>query len=51
MKIDSSYAKDIRGATKEVIGSCVSMGVKVEDKPAKEVYADVNSGKFDELFK
>jgi large subunit ribosomal protein L11 len=51
MKIDGSYAKDVKGATKEVIGSCVSMGVKVEGKPAKEVYADVNTGKYDDLFK
>src|SRR3712207_2667570 len=45
MKIDGSYAKDLRGAVKEVIGSCVSMGVKVEGKPAKEVYADISAGK------
>lgn len=51
MKIDSSYAKDIRGAIREVIGSCVSMGVKVEGKPAKEVYADIDAGKYDELLK
>lgn len=51
MKLDNSYAKDVKGATKEVIGSCVSMGVKVEGKPAKEVFADVDSGKHDDLFK
>ncbi len=51
MKIDSSYAKDIRGAVREVIGSCVSMGVKVEGKPAKEVFADVDTGKYDDLLK
>ena len=51
MKIDGSYAKDVKGATKEVIGSCVSMGVKVEGKSAKEAYADIDSGKHDELFK
>lgn len=51
MKMDGSYAKDIKGATKEVIGSCVSIGVKVEGKPAKQVYDDVNAGKYDDLFK
>jgi large subunit ribosomal protein L11 len=51
MKIDGSYAKDIKGAAKEVVGSCVSMGVKVEGKPAKEVYADINAGKYDYLLK
>jgi large subunit ribosomal protein L11 len=51
MKIEGSYAKDIKGAAKEVIGSCVSMGVKVEGKPAKDIYVDINAGKYDELLK
>lgn len=51
MKIEGSYAKDIKGAAKEVVGSCVSMGVKVEGKPAKEVYADINAGKYDDVLK
>lgn len=51
MKIDSSYAKDLKNAVKEVIGSCVSSGVKVEEKPAKEVFSDIAAGKYDELFK
>ena len=51
MKIDSSYAKDLKSAVKEVIGSCVSSGVQVEEKPAKEVFSDISAGKYDELFK
>ena len=51
MKIDSSYAKDLKNAVKEVIGSCVSSGVKVEEKPAKELFAEISAGKYDELFK
>ena len=51
MKIDSSYAKDLKNAVKEVIGSCVSSGVKVEEKPAKEVFSEISAGKYDELFK
>jgi large subunit ribosomal protein L11 len=51
MKIDSSYAKDLKSAVKEVIGSCVSSGVKVEEKPAKEIFSDISAGKYDELFK
>jgi hypothetical protein len=27
------------------------MGVKVEGKPAKEVYADINAGKYDDVLK
>lgn len=51
MKIDGSYAFTIKSAVKEVVGSCVSMGVKVEGKPAKETFSDINSGKYDDLMK
>ncbi|HYY70886.1 MAG TPA: 50S ribosomal protein L11, partial [Nitrososphaeraceae archaeon] len=44
MKIDISYAIDLKNAAKEIIGSCVSSGIKIENKPAKEIYADVNNG-------
>ncbi len=48
MKIDNSYARDISGALKEVIGTCLSLGMQVENKPAKEVYDDIKAGKYDE---
>jgi large subunit ribosomal protein L11 len=48
MKIDSSYARDIKGALKEVIGTCLSSGIQVENKPAKEVYDDIKTGKYNE---
>ena len=51
MKVENSYAKDIKGIVKEIIGSCQSSGVKIEDKPAKEIYRDLSSGNYDELFK
>jgi large subunit ribosomal protein L11 len=51
MKSDSSYAKDLKNAAKEVIGSCLSAGVKVEGKPAKDVFTDISSGNYDDLFK
>lgn len=51
MKIESSYSSNLLGAVKEVIGTCVSIGMRVEDKPAKELYAELASGKYDELLK
>src|SRR5919108_3793280 len=48
MKLDLSYARDIRGAVKQVIGPCVSLGMQVNNKPAKEIYADIGAGKYDE---
>ncbi|PWU79502.1 MAG: 50S ribosomal protein L11 [Candidatus Nitrosopolaris wilkensis] len=51
MKIDSSYANDIQGAVKEVIGSCQSIGMTIEGKPSKDIYSEVSTGKYDDLFK
>ncbi len=50
MKMDVSYAQDIKSTAKEIIGSCLSLGIKVEDKVAKDVYADISAGKYDSLF-
>ena len=50
MKMDVSYALDLKNSSKEIIGSCVSNGIKVENKPAKEIYIDINSGVYDSLF-
>ncbi len=41
-----SYSK--KNAAKEVIGTCVSLGVTIEGKKAKEIYADINAGKYDD---
>ncbi len=50
MKSDISYAQDLKSTAKEIIGSCLSLGVKVEDKVAKDVYMDLSEGKYDSLF-
>jgi large subunit ribosomal protein L11 len=50
MKSDISYAQDTKSTAKEIIGSCLSLGVKVEDKVAKDVYRDLTEGKYDSLF-
>jgi large subunit ribosomal protein L11 len=49
MKIDISYATSLKSSVKEIIGSCVSSGIKVEDKPAREIYPDLMAGKFDHV--
>jgi large subunit ribosomal protein L11 len=49
MKIDISYATSLKSSVKEIIGSCVSSGIKVENKPAKEIYPDLMTAKFDHL--
>ncbi len=49
-KMSGSYAKTVRTAVKEVVGSCVSMGVKIEGKDAREFMDELNEGKWDSKF-
>jgi len=46
MKTDVMQGKSLKARVLEVIGTCVSMGVTVEGKPAKEFSKDVQAGKF-----
>lgn len=50
-KIESSYATSLKSVAKEIIGTCVSLGVKIEGKTPKEVTAEINAGKWDEKFR
>ena len=49
-KIAGSYASSIRSAAREVAGSCVSMGVKIEGKDAREFMKEIDAGKWDSKF-
>ncbi len=42
--------KTLEASAKEILGSCVSMGVTVEDKDPREVQREIDEGKYDELF-
>lgn len=46
-----SLGKDMKKAVKQVVGSCVSIGVKIEDKHPKEILEEINSGNWDEKLK
>jgi large subunit ribosomal protein L11 len=43
-------AGSLKAAVKEVLGSCVSMGVTVEDKDPRDVQREIDEGKHNELF-
>ncbi len=49
-KLESSYASSIKSVAKEVAGTCVSLGIKIEGKHPKEFTAEVNAGKWDSKF-
>jgi len=48
VKVSQSYATTVKSSAKEVAGSCVSMGVTIEGKPAKEFLEEVKQNKWDE---
>lgn len=43
-------ASTLKGATKEVLGTCVSMGVTVEGKDPRDVQTEIDQGNYEELF-
>jgi large subunit ribosomal protein L11 len=47
IKMAQSYAFKLKSAVKEVLGSCVSMGVRVEGKDPREVLKEVEEGRWD----
>jgi large subunit ribosomal protein L11 len=47
LKKDALGGKDLKKRVMEIVGTCVSMGVKVEGKPPKEVIAEIRAGKHD----
>ena len=47
IKLPSIISKDLKAAVKEVVGSCVSLGILIENKTAKDFMEDVSEGKYD----
>lgn len=47
MKSSGSLTRDLKNGVNEVLGTCVSLGINVEDKDARKVIAEVKEGKHD----
>jgi len=47
MKEDALLGKDFKSKVREIVGTCVSMGIMVEGVPAKETFKMIDEGKFD----
>ena len=43
-------APTVKKATKELLGTCVSLGVTVEGKDPREVQKDIDAGNYEQLF-
>ncbi|MFQ5997948.1 MAG: 50S ribosomal protein L11 [Candidatus Bathyarchaeia archaeon] len=50
MKIGQSYAFTAKAAAKELLGSCLSMGITVEGRDPKDVIKEIQEGKHDSMF-
>ncbi len=51
LKIDSSYATTVKSATKEIVGTCLTLGIKIKGKNPKEIAPEIDAGKWDDKFK
>jgi len=48
MKQDALLGNDTKARVREIVGTCQSMGIMVEGKPAYEALKEIAEGKFDE---
>lgn len=46
-KLENSYATSLKSVAKTIVGTCVSLGIKVEGKTPKEITQEINEGKWD----
>ena len=51
MKKDSLLGAGNKNMAKEIVGTCVSVGVTVESKDPKEILKEIDEGKHDEVLK
>ena len=50
VKLESSYATSLKSVAKQIVGTCGSLGIKIEGKTPKEFTVEVNEGKWDSKF-
>ena len=50
MKYDNLLGKELKQKTKEIIGTCVSVGISVEGKTPQEIQKAIDEGEFDSKF-
>lgn len=51
MKQENMLAADTKAATKEVIGTCLSLGILVDGKDPREACQAIDAGEYDQYFK
>ena len=51
MKKDDLLGKSLKEKAKEIIGTCISMGVTIEGMKGKDIIKKIEEGAYEELFK
>ncbi len=51
MKKNDLLGKDLKAKAKEIVGTCISMGITIDGLHPKEIIKKIEKGEFDELFK
>jgi large subunit ribosomal protein L11 len=46
-KLEKSYGSSLKSVAKEVVGTCLPLGIKIEGKTPKEFTVEINAGKWD----
>jgi large subunit ribosomal protein L11 len=50
MKYDNLLGRELKQKTKEIIGTCITLGVKVEGKNPKQIQKEIDDGEYDSKF-
>ncbi len=48
-KLPDLLAYDVKAAAKEVIGTCVTLGVTIEGIDARDIFDDIDAGEYDDV--
>jgi large subunit ribosomal protein L11 len=48
VKVETSYASEIKSVAKQIIGTCQCLGIKIEGKTPKEITIEIKDGKWNE---
>jgi len=51
MKMRQMLASSLKKAVKEVLGTCKSMGIRVDGKDPREVQREIDDGKYDDMLR
>jgi large subunit ribosomal protein L11 len=50
LKRKNSLSYELKNTVKEILGTCVSMGISVDGKPARDIQKAIDAGEYADLF-